>query len=281
MKKKNGLIAVSLIYSFFLVFLMIMLSSSVKNAETRQMLQSIKEDIKKTLNEEEEFIITSLPNKNPITLVDYKRGDEVNFVGDSWLVIENKSNSVVLILKRALNKEEITSSLGIDVNNNDYFNGACNDSSCKIRMCMNKYHSSFCFYQSASNYEYYTWDRSIGKKVVEQWFENNVNLQKACRLQYDQNTSKKVCSKENIIKMTFSDKVQMNEGYIRLATIEEANLGQSSWVLNNGGYLAPEAWSLSLQNKTNGQSYVYDIKRNVKSTTETFTIRPVIEVKKG
>ena len=50
MKKKNGLIAVSLIYSFFLVFLMIMLSSSVKNAETRQMLQSIKEDIKKTLN---------------------------------------------------------------------------------------------------------------------------------------------------------------------------------------------------------------------------------------
>ncbi len=50
MKKKNGFIAVSLIYSFFLVFLMIMLANSVKNAQMRQLLKVFKEDIKTELN---------------------------------------------------------------------------------------------------------------------------------------------------------------------------------------------------------------------------------------
>ncbi|MCI8575682.1 MAG: hypothetical protein HFI09_04350 [Bacilli bacterium] len=280
MMKKNGFIAVSLIYSFFLVFLMIMLSSSVKNAETRQMLKSLKEDIKTNLDGEDEFIITTLPKKNPITSLDYKEGDEVNFVGESWLVLYNNPNSVGLVLKRALNKEEVTTSLEINANDNDFFNGQCNDASCKVRMCLTNYHSNFCFFQSTSNYEYYSWERSVGKKIVDNWFENNVNLQKACRLQYDQATSIKKCSKDNLIKMTFNDGIKMNEGYIRLATKDEASLGHVSWVPNNGGYLAPEAWTLSLHNHTSGKSFIYDIKGNVRDTTETFTIRPVIEVKK-
>lgn len=274
MVKKNGFIAVSLIYSFFLVFMMIMLSSSIKNAETRQMLQSLKQDIKTSLAKEEEFIITALPLKN------YNNGEEVDFGGEKWLVVENKPNSVVLILKRALNKEEVTEALETNANDNDYFNGTCNDTSCKVRMCLNKYHSNLCFYQSNSNYEYYSWERSIGKKVVENWFENHVNLQKACRLQYDHLTSTKICSKDNLIKMAIFDGNKTSEGYIRLATKNEATLGLSSWVSNNGGYLAPEAWSLTLNNNTSGKSYIFDIKGNVRETTETFTVRPVIEVKK-
>lgn len=281
MPKKKGFIAISLIYSFFLVFLMIMLSSAVKNTETRLMLKVMKDDIKASLNGENEFIVTTLPSKNPITGIDYKVGNEVNFVGESWLVIENKANSVVLVLKRALNRQEITSALEVEANNNDYFGGMCNDSSCKVRMCMSSYYSNFCFYESSSNYEYYTWNRSIGKKIVEGWFEKNVNLQKACRLQYNPTTSKRMCSKNTLIYMTFHDGFQNNQGYIRLATRNEANNGRTTWVPNNGGFLAPESWSVTFQSRSLGKSKIYTIDGSAKQSQELRTIRPVIEVRKS
>lgn len=281
MQKKNGFIAISLIYSFFLVFLMIMLSSSIKNAETRLMLQAIKDDIKANLNNESEFIITTLPEKNPITNEDYKNGDEINFVGESWLIIENRENTVVLILKRALNKEEITSSLEIESNNTDYFNNSCNESSCKIRMCMPTYYSNLCFYQSPTNYEYYKWENSVAKKVLESWFESNTNLQKACRLQFDSSLGKRVCSKDTITLMTFQDNLVENQDYIRLATEQEALLGSSTWVPNNGGYLSTESWSLTHHSYSNGKSYIYTNKREIIESLEVRTLRPVIEVKKS
>lgn len=281
MAKKNGFIAVSLIYSFFLVFLMIMLSSSMKNAEIRLMLQTIKDDIKMNLNGEAEFVVTTIPEKNPENGNDYEIGDEINFVGESWLVVENKADSVVIVLKRALNMEEVTTSLEVDAYNNDYFAGACDDTSCKVRMCMNTYYSNFCFYESATNYEYYNWENSIAKKVVDTWFENNVNLQKACRLQYDPIVGKRICTKDTIINMTFQDGIQENEGYIRLATFEEASAGTLNWVPNNGGYLAPEAWSVTSQSNESGISKIYDITGTTKQNADVMTIRPVIEVRKN
>ena len=46
MKQKNGFIAVSMIYSFFLVFLMIVIASSSKNSARKQLLRNIKTDMK-------------------------------------------------------------------------------------------------------------------------------------------------------------------------------------------------------------------------------------------
>ena len=97
MKQKNGFIAVSMIYSFFLVFLMIVLASSAKNAQTRQLLRTIKEDVKEELNQKE-FIVIHLPKEE-----EYQISQEIDFVGDIWQVVENKTDSVVLVLKRELN----------------------------------------------------------------------------------------------------------------------------------------------------------------------------------
>ena len=275
MKKKNGFIAVSLIYSFFLVFLMIMLSNSLKDAQTRTMLNTIKKDIKSNLNQEEEFVILSIPSKT------YNIGDEINFVGESWLVVQNKSSSVVLVLKRALNKEEVTKSLGILETNSDYFAGSCTNNGCKVRMCMMKYYDNTCYFDSASNYMYYNWQNSVTKKVVETWFENDVNLQKACRLQYDNVLKKRVCSKDTILSMTFSDGIQNNTGYIRIPTNDEAAAGRTKWANVNGGYQANEAWTLTKQNLSGGKSILYDISGTTKQNDNVMVIRPIIEARKS
>lgn len=275
MKKKNGFIAVSLIYSFFLVFLMVMLASTVKNASTRVMLNTIKNDIKDTLNGNSEFIITTIPKKG------YSVGTEIDFVGEKWLVVENKPNSVVLVLKRALNMKEVTSALEVNQSNTDYFANSCNASSCKVRMCFMKYMDNACYYQSGSNYVYYNWQNSVAKKVVEAWLSSNINLQKVCRMQYDANQKKYVCSKDGLINMTFSDGIQNNTGYIRIATNSEASVGRSKWVNINGGYAANEAWSLTKQNLTGGKSILYDIQGSTKQNDHVMTIRPVIEAKKS
>ncbi len=279
MKKKNGFIAVSVIYSFFLVFLMIMLSVTVNNAQNRTLLSAIKEDIKLSLNQDEEFIVNTLPNRDKTDL--YQIGDEVNFVGESWLVVNNKADSVVLVLKRALNQREVLESLNVEASDAYYFNNECTEARCKTRMCATSYSSNFCFYESAANYYYYEWDESIAKKVVDNWFINNDNLQKACRLQYDIAADKRICTKNTLINMTFTDGLQEYEGYIRIPTSEEANQGMTTWVGNNGGYYAPEAWTLTNANQTLGQSYGYDISGNIQEHTQTMTIRPVIEVRKN
>ncbi len=281
MKKQNGFIAVSLIYSFFLVFLMIMLSSSVKNAQTRLLLLTIKNEIKKDLNEQEEFIVTTIPLKNPYTNQDYKIGEEINFVGDSWLVVENKANTIVLVLKRALNREEITEALDIESTDQDYFASSCNDSNCRIHMCLTSYYDETCYFQSTANYLYYSWDKSVVKQVVDYWFQNNMNLQKVCRLQLDPVTKKRVCSKNTIITMNFSDGIKNHSGYIRVPTQTEANNGRSTWVVNDGGYDAANAWTLTYQNLTGGKSFLYDTLGNIRQNENVMTIRPVIEVRKS
>ena len=80
--------------------------------------------------------------------------------------------------------------------------------------------------------------------------------------------------------MTFQDGVEENNGYIRLAKLEEANLGTTTWVPNNGGYLAPEAWSMTFGQNQMGKSLIYDISGNLKQNEDVMTIRPVIEVRK-
>lgn len=268
MKKKNGFIAISLIYSFFLIFLMVMLASATKNTQTRQLLRTFKNDLQSQLNQEE-FVKTTIERKT------YRVDEEINFVNDTWQVIQNKTDTVVLILKRSLNKEEITKALEVTENNTTYFQNSCNNTSCNVKMCMNRYDHFNCYYESSSSYTYYSWETSIAKTIVERWFEQNLNLQKACRLQYNEQKKEQLCSKDTLIRMRFSDGIKDNLGYIRLATKGEAS-GNYSWITTN-----PNSWTLTSQSRSSGISNVYSLNSTKSTHNNVQSIRPVIEVKKG
>ena len=49
MKKKNGFFAISIIFSFFIVFLMIITINLARYAEDRILMNQVKKDIKSTL----------------------------------------------------------------------------------------------------------------------------------------------------------------------------------------------------------------------------------------
>lgn len=272
MKRRNGFIAVSMIYSFFLVFLMIMLASTTKNAQTRQLLRVYKDDIKSELNEKE-FIVIRLPKEDT-----YEVNEELDFIGDTWQVIENKENSVVLILKRPLNKKEITKALEITEEDTDYFNGTCTDDACSVRMCLNKLSLHDCFFDHSTNYVYYNWENSIAKTILNRYLEQNVNLQKICRSSYDNTENKLKCTKDKLMEMTFSDGIEEHTGYIRLATKDEISTAED-WTKSAG-----QAWSLSIDSRNNGYSNIYSFGENISSVVAhnvALQIRPVIEVKKS
>ncbi len=269
MKQKNGFIAVSMIYSFFLVFLMIVLASSAKNAQTRQLLRTIKEDVKEELNQKE-FIVIHLPKEE-----EYQISQEIDFVGDIWQVVENKTDSVVLVLKRELNTKEILESLEAEMDNETFFGEMCNESFCYVKMCTSKFSSKFCYYENQSNYLNYQWNNSIIKYVLERWLEKNVNLQKICRGQYNQEMEKRICQKDTLMEMTFSDGISSQKGYIRIPTNEEIQ-NAPTWLSNN-----LNAWTLTKEKVINGKNYIYSFTNSVIADEISMGIRPVIEVRKN
>lgn len=268
MKKKNGFIAVSLIYSFFLIFLMVMLASATKSTQTRQLLRTFKDDLQSQLNEEE-FVKTTISQKA------YAIDEEVNFVDETWQVIKDNNTSVVMILKRALTKDEITNALEVTENNSMYFQNSCNNSECKVKMCLNNFSVNQCYYVSSSDYLYYNWNNSVAKTIVERWFEKNLNLQKACRLQYMEALGERRCQKDTLVRMNFSDGIQLNSGYIRIATHEEV-AGAHNWITS-----IPDTWTLTNYRRTDGRSSVYAFNGTYNTYDTVLKIRPVIEVKKS
>lgn len=274
MKPKNGFIATSLIYSFFLVFLMIMLASVTKDAQTRQLLRTYKDDVKAELNSTE-FIVITLPKEQT-----YNPGDSVDFVGDIWQVVENKTDSIVLILARSLSAKEITEALETTMENAAFFHDQCNSTSCSVRMCMPEFSSKFCFFKNDPADEYdnpYNWKNSIAKEIVEKWLENNVNLQKICRSTYNEATNVLECKEgTSLMKMTFSDGIGSNTGYIRLATQSEI-ASSPVWVSSN-----PSAWTLTNGLSSGGVSSLYSFNNTLVSSRDVaMQIRPVIEVQKS
>lgn len=268
MKQRNGFIAVSMIYSFFLVFLMIILATSIKNAQTRQLLKTIKEDVREELNQKE-FIVIQLPKEE-----NYEINQEVDFVGDIWQVVENKTDSVILILKRELTMKELTEALEITKENTKFF-GACNENSCQVKMCTNGFSSQFCYYENQINYKNYEWNNSIVKYILERWLEKNVNLQKICRWQYDEEKDRRICQKDTLMEMTFSDDISSRKGYIRVPTKEEIATSKQ-WVITN-----PNVWTLTREKILNGKNYIYSFQNSLIAHEVGRGIRPVIEVRKN
>ena len=63
MMQKKGFIATSLIYSFFLVFLILMSTILARAANNRILLNAIKGDIREELDNQKGFVVDTIENK--------------------------------------------------------------------------------------------------------------------------------------------------------------------------------------------------------------------------
>ncbi len=249
MRKKNGFIAISLIYSFFLVFLLTLVTIMVNYVHNRILLNDVKVVIQDKLNGLSEFYPVTVENKT------YQVNDTISYANDNWKVIQDLGASVLLILDRGLNNTELKSSLGAE-----YHSAISNDT---INMCLNGYDPLVCCYKSASvlDYNLYDWDTSLVKKVVDSWLQNNGILQRAI-------------ARGKMEQMTFSDgnkssTISTYTAYIRIPTNNEyPSTGQT-------------AWNLTSDNVVNGQSYIKVNNSSHIAHTVKKQVRPVIQVKKA
>lgn len=224
---KRGFIATSLIYSFFLVFLMLMAGILAKSANNRILLDAVKQDIREELDGEKGFVIDVL---EPSAV-----GDILSFANESWKVIETKPDSMVLVLNRSLSKNEIESAIAKTCGTTscatdfyqDYVN--CNETLCQVRACRESptYDQVYCNYYTANSnlhtkpYWLPTEDdiknplvnarRTIVSMVVNTWFDMHQGL-------------RRVKDKEKLNLMNFSDGYTNLTGYIRVPTSLEAPL---------------------------------------------------------
>lgn len=268
MERKKGFIAISLIYSFFLVFLMLMVSILGKSVNNRVLVGSIKNDIREDIDAQTGFVIETLPNRT------YAIGENVSFGNEEWRVMENKPGSVVLILNRSLTKSEMELNIGKDASNLEYY-GVCNDSSCQVRMCRSAYSGEEYCYRYPTNDRLYrtpawaptkdqirnqNFGQMIPSGVILSWFRNHQGLQK-------------VLSKNKLVNMSFYDGGINNTGYVRLPL--------SSEMTNASLYQSPSPFHL-LDKNNNTQTKIYNgsATQIVSSDTAAY-IRPVIEATKG
>lgn len=241
---KNGFIATSILYSFFLVFVMTLLTIIGTYAHNRILLNSVKKTTMEELNSLSEKNLAFLDKRS------YSKYETVSYAGETWNVISDDGNSVKLILSSGLTWDTITSALS--------YAGIYNVSSGnRILMCSNTYLRFYCSYAGSeiTQYNYYNWNNSLAKVVVEYWYNNHMYLQK-------------YKDKEGLQLMSFSD----NAGYYYNEYIR---------IPLSGEYNDASTWSLTLYSTYNGISYININSSSVTSYTNYKTIRPVISVKKA
>ena len=273
MKNKKGFIATSMIYSFFLVFLMLMVTILANSINNRILVGRIKEDIRSEIDAEASFAVDVLPSKN------YAVSEVVRFAGEDWNVITDKGSTVVLVLNRALNKQEIVSAIREEGNNRIY--GTCNDTDCQVRACFNANTTQtageqYCWYYSGSSYRIPAWNptssqinnsnvtlrqgQTIVSSVVRSWFDTHQSLQR-------------VLNKGKLVSMIFSDGGSTVSGYVRIPSTSEVS-SKPAWTSAKGPFHV-------LERASNTQTKIYNTSlQTVTSNTSAF-IRPVIEVYEG
>lgn len=279
MKRKNGFMATSLIYSFFLVFLMLMIGILATTMNNRILVNALKKDIRSSLEKEQGFIVDTLENKT------YTPGEVISFGNETWQVVTNKVNSVVLVLQRSLTKMEIEMSLGKS-KDRQYFGTCETETSCQVRACREfSGGEEYCFYYPANQrlHSKPAWKptitqirnqnmgRTIVSKVVEDWFNTHLGLQN-------------VKEKNKLLPMTFNDGYNnypqsgTQPIYIRIPHTNDLNTvttwnGVKPFHLVNSVGTSNEL-QIRIYNRTDNQATA------VTSNTSAF-IRPVIEAKKG
>ncbi len=290
MKKKDGFIAISLIYSFFLVFLALLLSIAMEYSENRILLNDVKRETQEYLDGLAEFNPIFIENRG------YNLGEEITYAYDKWQVIEDTEESVKVILNRILTLDEIDRAfsqiIGAKTTLSDLekeFYRDVLDSSLlfagNIQMCLNfddtisSVQTSYCGYGSSTNYRFYNYGNSVVQDVLNSWYSDNSTLKKAESVGYLQ-------------AMDFEDGLSDYSGspyvyeqrFIRIPLINEAgvikNVGGEQLIWYVEGETEPFYKPDGSENIDGGKSYIK--KENGRDLATSYKgIRPIIIIKKS
>ena len=198
MNNNKGFFAISLIYSFFLVFLALMTTILAQSVNSRVLVGRIKEDIRQDIGDTTGLFKEIIPRGLMV-------GDTIALASENWMVLKVEEDKYVLILDRALNKKEIVSSIGVSLSAGtaSQYYGTCNDDVCRVRTCRNTPSNiEYCYlYTDASGVTREdlrrkpTWKltltdtekntdnygTTIVSKVVNTWFDTHQGLQRLVR----------------------------------------------------------------------------------------------------
>lgn len=113
MKEKKGFIAISLLYAFFLVFLMLMVAILATATQNRVLVGALKDNIRTSISttQNDTLLFDTIKLNQP-----YEVGEKALFGGETWFVIENSEASdptVKIVLARALSEEELKKNLDV------------------------------------------------------------------------------------------------------------------------------------------------------------------------
>ena len=123
---RKGFIATSIIYAFFLMFLMMMVIILARSVNNRILVDAVKDDVRDAMEEQDSFINLILEDKA------YTVGEIISYAGETWQVLQNKTDSAVLILNRGLTQTEIETYIRAYAGDTIYF-GTCAGENCKVR----------------------------------------------------------------------------------------------------------------------------------------------------
>ncbi len=269
MKNNNkGFIAISLIYSFFLVFLVTILMVVMSYAKNRILLNHVKNATQEYLNGLAEFNPVSLENKN------YTTEDVVKLGSEMWQVVSDDEGIVTLVLNRDLTNEEITTiitELAIPPKEESEEPPAevpeetpslYNEEG--TLMCLPYYSPIYCNYESNTVYNPYTWDTSLVKQIVENWFFKDALLQKGV-------------NRGTIVLMEYQDResTEAEETAKTYNTYVRIPLASEYEAIKND-----DIWYLTSSKLEAGMSYLKQNTTDVSAHNTNKKIRPVIQIQK-
>ena len=292
-KKKNngGFIATSLIYSFFLVFALLMAAILATASENRILVNAIKKDIYDNLEAKSAYLVSSMQNKT------YTVGESVSFAREDWLVVKDNGSTVTLIMTRGLTVQEMVNTVGrMGTTKNEYY-GTCDatqdgkmQSKCLVRTCRSVNSNStfgqeYCYiYDEEHNNNIYrmpsflpttteinnqNYGQTIPSKALLDWFSSHTGLQT-------------VLKKEKLVAQTFTT----NNGSIRYPKTDQKDIYVRFLKQDEIGSFVSKisARPFHLLNIIDGKNSsvctVSNAYQSVSVTTPAY-ILPVIEVKKG
>lgn len=265
MNKKKGFIATSVIYAFFLMFLMMMVIILARSINNRILVDAVKDDVRDAMEEQDSFVNLVLEDKS------YTVGEFVSYAKESWQVLQNKTDSVVLILNRGLTQTEIETYIRAYAEDTLYF-GSCTSNNCQVRYCITEDRGGEYCYLNGSAYRMPMWNPTVDEIQNQNygqtlpsvstngWFQNHQYLQKALK-------------EGKLIEMTFQDGFKNTTGYVRLPLSTEVN-NTVTFAGTNPFHTVNVASETQINLYDNGTISAYD-------TTTPAYVRPVIEVVKG
>lgn len=279
-KKNGGFIATSLIYSFFLVFALLMAAILATASENRILVNAIKKDIYDNLEAKSAYLVSNLANKT------YSVGEKISFAREDWLVVKDNGTTVTLIMNRGLNLQELTKTVGKMGSTKAEFYGECSLEKCLVRTCQSvtvnsTFGQEYCYFYNNNIYRMpsflpttteinsQNYGQTITSKALLDWFSNHTGLQT-------------VLKKEKLVAQTFTT----NNGSIRYPKTGQKDIYVRFLKQDEIGSFVSKisAKPFHLLNIIDGKtSSICNVSNAYQSVSVTIpaNIVPVIEVKKG